>query len=116
MRSAIGGAAAPLGRSVRFASAELVVALPTSTCSGIISLRSSQLQLLTSPPDPLTRYQYLVDQGVLRADAHQKTIINQIMRLWDDLVDYDPGALPEEEPEQSFVSHIPLNTSTLAPR
>ncbi|KAL7419592.1 ATPase [Cryptotrichosporon argae] len=44
--------------------------------------------------DPMTRYEHLVDTGVLRADPHQKTIVRRLQRLWEDLKGYDPGPVP----------------------
>lgn len=57
-------------------------------------------------PDPITRYDHLVSAGTLRPDEHQRNIIQQLQRLWNDLKDYDPGPLPPESaPEPaSFVS------------
>ena len=52
-------------------------------------------------PDPMTRYQHLVDIGILKPDPHQKTIIEKLQRLWDDLKVYDPGPIPPEMPESN---------------
>ncbi|ORY21376.1 AFG1-like ATPase-domain-containing protein [Naematelia encephala] len=49
--------------------------------------------------DPLTRYDYLVEKGVLRADESQRDIIKHLQRLWTDLKDYDPGPLPDATTE-----------------
>jgi len=46
--------------------------------------------------DPLTRYDHLISTGSLRADDHQRTIIEHLQRMWADLEDYDPGPLPPE--------------------
>lgn len=44
--------------------------------------------------DPITRYEYLVSTGVLKADPQQKSIIMRLQRLWEDLETYDPGPVP----------------------
>lgn len=68
-----------------------------------IGFRFPSVQL--TPLDPYTRYTYLVNTGVLRPDEHQKGIIKKLNRLYDDLVDYDPGTIPPiESVEPSFVS------------
>lgn len=56
--------------------------------------------------DPVTRYEHLVKDKVLRSDSHQKAIIQKLQRLWDDLKDYDPGPVPAAaaQPSSSFVS------------
>lgn len=53
----------------------------------------------------MTRYEYLVEQGILRPDDHQKAIVKRLMRFWEDLEHYDPGPLPEpkEDVAPSFV-------------
>lgn len=55
--------------------------------------------------DPIRRYEHLVETGGLRADPHQRTIIEKLQRLWTDLKDYDPGDIPNqsEEISPSFV-------------
>lgn len=57
--------------------------------------------------DPITRYDHLIETGVLKADSHQRTIIEKLQRLWGDLKDYDPGEIPSqtEEISPSFVSN-----------
>jgi predicted ATPase len=59
--------------------------------------------------DPVTRYQYLVDTGVLKPDSHQATIIQKLQRLWTDLKTYDPGEISTqtEDISPSFVSVPP---------
>lgn len=56
--------------------------------------------------DPITRYEHLINVGILRADPHQRTIIERLQRLHQDLVGYDPGEVPPqtEELTPSFVS------------
>ncbi|WVQ80020.1 hypothetical protein IAT38_002121 [Cryptococcus sp. DSM 104549] len=51
--------------------------------------------------DPITRYDHLISDNVLRADPHQRQIIKRLQRLWDDLKDYDPGPVPAPAPEPS---------------
>lgn len=77
---------------------------PTTTPAGAaIGFRFPRVQL--THLDPYTRYTYLVNTGVLRPDEHQKGIIKKLNRLYDDLVDYDPGTIPPiESVEPSFVS------------
>ncbi|WRT68692.1 uncharacterized protein IL334_005672 [Kwoniella shivajii] len=50
--------------------------------------------------DPITRYEHLVQDKVLREDPSQKEIIDYLQRLWTDLEHYDPGPIPAE-PEPS---------------
>lgn len=66
---------------------------------------------LNSAIDPITRYDHLIDTGVLKADEHQRTIIKKLQRLWTDLKDYEPGELPpqSEQIQPSFVSLFPSN-------
>lgn len=54
----------------------------------------------------MTRYEYLVRTGVLRADPHQKEIIQRLQNFHEELRHYDPGPIPAEETqvEPSFVS------------
>lgn len=56
--------------------------------------------------DPVTRYEHLIKDKVLRSDSHQKAIVQKLQRLWDDLKDYDPGPVPAAaaQPSSSFVS------------
>lgn len=58
------------------------------------------------PADPVKRYEYLVAKGLLKADPHQKKIVEKLERLWKDLRTYDPGPIPDEPSEltPSFVS------------
>ncbi|WVO14581.1 hypothetical protein L204_102216 [Cryptococcus depauperatus] len=61
------------------------------TCSGV-STHAAKAR--ASFKDPLSRYEHLVEDRVLRPDDHQKEIIKHLQRLWDDLKDYDPGPVP----------------------
>lgn len=58
--------------------------------------------------DPISRYDHLIETGVLKPDSHQRTIIEKLQRLWTDLKDYDPGEIPTqtEELSPSFVSSV----------
>lgn len=54
----------------------------------------------------MTRYEYLVRTGVLRADPYQKEIIQKLQDFHEELRHYDPGPIPdaEDKVEPSFVS------------
>lgn len=56
--------------------------------------------------DPVTRYEHLIRDNVLRSDPHQREIIQKLQRLWDDLKGYDPGPVPAAvaRPSSSIVS------------
>ncbi|WWD19338.1 hypothetical protein CI109_103797 [Kwoniella shandongensis] len=58
--------------------------------------------------DPITRYDHLVADNVLRPDPHQRAIISKLQRLWKDLQHYDPGPVPEpaEEVTPSFFGKL----------
>ncbi|KIR54752.1 AFG1 family mitochondrial ATPase [Cryptococcus gattii Ru294] len=73
----------------------------TSTATHIVEARASF-------KDPVTRYEHLIKDKVLRSDSHQKAIIQKLQRLWDDLKDYDPGPVPAAaaQPPSSFFSKL----------
>ncbi|WVR09343.1 hypothetical protein IAU60_006409 [Kwoniella sp. DSM 27419] len=59
--------------------------------------------------DPITRYDHLVEDGVLRADPYQRKIVDKLQRLWKDLEHYDPGDIPPETtgpPRSSFFGRL----------
>lgn len=64
----------------------------------------------------MTRYEFLVNEGILRPDDHQRQIVKKLMPLWEQLKDYDPGPMPEEDDgvSPSFVSPL-LSEELLSP-
>ncbi|OXC67634.1 hypothetical protein AYX13_03926 [Cryptococcus neoformans] len=73
----------------------------TSTATHIVEARASFR-------DPVTRYEHLIRDNVLRFDPHQREIIQKLQRLWDDLKGYDPGPVPAAvaQPSSSIFSRF----------
>jgi protein AFG1 len=72
-----------------------------STTSPVVALAGSATASPTSVPgvkpqgnDPMTRYESLVAQGVLRDDAHQRSIIERLQKLHETLKGYEPSEVP----------------------
>ncbi|KAF7792864.1 hypothetical protein EIP86_003965 [Pleurotus ostreatoroseus] len=55
---------------------------------------------------PLEQYHRLVESGTLRADDHQTRIIQELQRLHDDLLLYQPPAVPGAAPSLSLLSRL----------
>ncbi|TXT09197.1 hypothetical protein VHUM_02671 [Vanrija humicola] len=72
--------------------------LPTQTTAEV-ERKVHDAEAAASFNDPMTRYEYLVNEGILRADPHQKNMVKKLQRLWNDLKDYDPGEIPELKTE-----------------
>lgn len=75
----------------------------TKHLSKVILPLQSMTELMQA--DPVTRYEHLVSAGILKADEHQRSIIQHLQRLHTSLLDYDPGPLPPQMTEvtPSFV-------------
>ncbi|SPO34955.1 related to AFG1 - ATPase family gene [Pseudozyma flocculosa] len=68
---------------------------PLSTSS---RSRSAATSTAKAPrDDPTTRYQALVDSGVLRDDAHQRSIVEVLQGLHDELRTYKQGPVPDPD-------------------
>ncbi|GMK55647.1 hypothetical protein CspeluHIS016_0207030 [Cutaneotrichosporon spelunceum] len=66
--------------------------------------------------DPITRYEFLVNEGILKPDQHQREIVKKLMPLWERLETYDPGPLPDaEEVEPSFFGKFFTRKTTYEP-
>ncbi len=59
---------------------------------------------------PLSRYHELVAEEALRSDDHQRSVVERLQKLHDELRSYTPPPIPIEVPAQSFVC-IPASSS-----
>ncbi|KAG8873763.1 hypothetical protein FRB97_006446 [Tulasnella sp. 331] len=71
----------------------------------------------SSYPTPMSRYQELIDKGILRKDDYQEHIIEHIQRLHDQVANYHPPPVPPppETPKTSVFSKLFASSSTDIP-
>lgn len=54
-------------------------------------------------PTPRSRYDQLVQTGVLRGDRHQKSVVEKLQNLRDQLRNYDQPTVSDENQQSSIV-------------
>ncbi|KAG5648836.1 hypothetical protein DXG03_000185 [Asterophora parasitica] len=96
--------------SKRFNSTLAVEANPMrnveQTMFGAPSSHLPQPRRKESSTTPMGEYEKLIATGVLRGDAHQTRIIQNLQDLHDKLVDYNPPKIPDVSSSTSLLSRL----------
>ncbi|CAD6896907.1 unnamed protein product [Tilletia controversa] len=71
---------------------------PPLTNAGLTALHQRKITIESS--DPTTKYQLMVNQGLIRDDPHQRSIVNVLQRLHEELKTYKQIPPKELTPDQ----------------